>query len=134
MAAKVTKAAPKKPAPGRRGRQKQYSDPRAQAAAERMKEIRAKYTALTNVLKPALEDQADRSLQQLRDDPKSFEESPEFEAIVEKLAARYTATVNRIDYTKKLQDEQNLELRTRKDAVVSQSYLVSVLIFLTCLP
>ncbi len=56
----------RKAANGRRGRQKLYDHPKPQAASERLKELKAAFSTVANALRPALEDLADRSLDQLK--------------------------------------------------------------------
>lgn len=62
----------RKAANGRRGRQKLYDHPKPQAASERLKELKAAFSAVANAMRPALEDLADRSLDQLKSRPDAY--------------------------------------------------------------
>ncbi|KAL1894695.1 hypothetical protein Sste5346_005668 [Sporothrix stenoceras] len=71
----------RKAANGRRGRQKLYDHPKPQAASERLKELKAAFSAVANAMRPALEDLADRSLDQLKSRPDAYRAFGQFQEI-----------------------------------------------------
>ncbi|KAK3940370.1 hypothetical protein QBC46DRAFT_261079 [Diplogelasinospora grovesii] len=74
----VTKPAPAKPATGRGRRTKAYDCPKAQAAYERMAELKNAYNTVAKGIKPALQELAERNINQLLQNPKIVEEVPEW--------------------------------------------------------
>ncbi|GKT88135.1 hypothetical protein Ct61P_05985 [Colletotrichum tofieldiae] len=82
-------AAPKKEPPkpaatagtGRRGRFKQFADDKVQANYERQRELKATYAALANVVKPALQDLASRTVKKLTKDEAYHMLVPEFAVV-----------------------------------------------------
>ncbi|KAJ0375356.1 hypothetical protein COL26b_006412 [Colletotrichum chrysophilum] len=88
------KEAAPKPAPtagtGRRGRFKQFSDDKVQAAYERQRELKAQYAALANAVKPALQDLATRTVRRLTKDGDYYTSVPEFDVVTDHLQDRFT--------------------------------------------
>ncbi|KAF6836932.1 hypothetical protein CMUS01_05198 [Colletotrichum musicola] len=90
-------AAPKKettkPAPtlgtGRRGRFKQFDNDEVQARYERLRELKVHYNALSNAMKPALQDLATRSVKRLTKDSDHYTQVPEFEIVKQELQERF---------------------------------------------
>jgi hypothetical protein len=123
--AAAARAGIKKTGNGRRGRQKLYGSLIAQAAAERMKELKASFSAVAAAVAPALDDFAQRTLDFMKSDARSHEIVPEHQEVIAFLNTRHKATINRI--TKKTKADvkvvkANLELNQR---VARQSFLVS---------
>ncbi|KAH6671509.1 hypothetical protein F5X68DRAFT_42740 [Plectosphaerella plurivora] len=81
----IATTAPRKAAGGRRGRTKQFDSDRMQAAYERMREIKACYSELAAVVKPALIDLADREVELLKNDPSRHQSQPEYHAVINQL-------------------------------------------------
>ncbi|ERT02043.1 uncharacterized protein SPSK_04839 [Sporothrix schenckii 1099-18] len=78
----------RKAANGRRGRQKLYDHPKPQAASERLKELKAAFSAVANAMRPALEDLADRSLDQLKSRPDAYRAFDQFQEVKDFLDRR----------------------------------------------
>lgn len=92
--ARVTKAsATAKAVTGRGRRQKVYDNPKAQAAHERMAELKASFNHLTRVMKPALNELADRNLAKLAANPHIHEEVPEVKEMHKFLDRRLRETI-----------------------------------------
>ncbi|KAK2004829.1 hypothetical protein LX36DRAFT_676653 [Colletotrichum falcatum] len=89
-------AAPKKEPPkpaaaagtGRRGRFKQFADDKVQANYERQRELKATYAALANVVKPALQDLASRTVKKLTKNEAYHMLVPEFAVVNEHVDLR----------------------------------------------
>ena len=75
---KVTKPAQPRAPTGRGRRQKVYDNLKAQAAHERAQELKQAYNSLAKLVKPALQELADRSVNELLEDPAVLEEVPEY--------------------------------------------------------
>ena len=82
----------KRPAPGRRGRQKLYADARAQAALERQRELKAIYAQVAPFMKPALEDLADRNINLLKQNERAHEKSDAHDGVKQFLDQRLRDT------------------------------------------
>jgi len=105
LAKAKTFAGVKKPVPtGRRGRIKQYNDPRVQAAYERQREVKSAYLSIISHMKPALEELASRNIEKLKKDPEIHKTVPEFDIITEQLDTRLTKVLNeaQADYDKEM--------------------------------
>lgn len=88
--AAVSKQAPStRPGRGgtRRGRAKHFSDGRVQAAYERQRDLKSVYQAVAHAIKSALQELADRSIDQLLKHPDSHKEAAEYEPIMQQLRA-----------------------------------------------
>ncbi|KAK3692096.1 hypothetical protein B0T22DRAFT_396825, partial [Podospora appendiculata] len=92
-AAKITKpSAPTKTAG--RGRQKKMFDSlKAQAAYERAQEIKMAYSTVSKALKPALQEVADRSVNEIMEDPTIITKVPQFAEIQDFLRQRLDDTL-----------------------------------------
>lgn len=75
---KVVKPAQPKAPPGRGRRQKVYDSSRAQAAHERMQEVKQAFAAIAKWVKPAVQEIADRSINELLENPAIIEKVPEY--------------------------------------------------------
>ncbi|KAI1457746.1 hypothetical protein F4805DRAFT_467225 [Annulohypoxylon moriforme] len=112
------KTAPKKGTRGKgRGQKKTYPDPLTQAAYERQKELRELYSQVANAVKPALEELANQSINDLSARMDAHKDADEFHIVQEHLDERYKATIEEIEReyqhrTSVTQNEYRLE-RTR---------------------
>jgi len=90
-------AAIKKPAGnGRRGRQKLYGSVRAQASAERQRELKANYSALMAACLSATEDLAQRTIDKLKSDVHAHEEvKPQYQETLTFLDGRLESAVQK---------------------------------------
>jgi hypothetical protein len=102
--AKVSKAAanPKQGA-GRGRRQKVYEFLKAQAAHERMAELKSQFTQLARAMKPALNELADRTLSKLNNDPAAHDKVPESQDVHQFLDQRLKDTMATADIAHKMQ-------------------------------
>ncbi len=87
---KIAKPAAPKPVAGRGRRHKMYDSPKAQAAYERMIELKANYSSIAKAVKPAVQEIADRSINQLLQDPSIIQKVPEYQEIQSFLHQRLT--------------------------------------------
>lgn len=86
----VSKANFNKPGRGgtRRGRAKSFTDSRVQAAYERQRDLKATYQAVAHALKPALQELADRSIEELLQKTDGHRFAPEHWPVVLELNQR----------------------------------------------
>lgn len=90
---KITKPAPTKPVGTGRGRRhKVYESARAQAAHERIQELKSAFATVAKVVKPAAQEIADRSVNELLQDPDLIKRVPEFDNIQTFLRTRLADT------------------------------------------
>ncbi|KAI9167483.1 hypothetical protein HJFPF1_03611 [Paramyrothecium foliicola] len=85
--ATVSKSATAKPGRGgtRRGRAKNFADSRVQAAYERQRDLKATYQAVAHALKPALQELAERSIDEALQNPDLYRQSDEHVAVTNEL-------------------------------------------------
>jgi len=96
--AKVSKGASNARQANARGRrQKVYEFIKAQAAHERMAELKAQFTQLARAMKPALNELADRTIAKLTSNPKAHEEVPEAREVHQFLDRRLEDTIKTTD-------------------------------------
>lgn len=69
----------------RRGRAKNFSDSRVQAAYERQRHLKATYQAVAHALKPALQELAERSVDELLQNPDKYKDTSEYYPVIEEL-------------------------------------------------
>lgn len=69
----------------RRGRVKNFSDSRVQAAYERQRDLKATYQAVAFALKPALQELAERTVDDMLQKPDSYKQADEYLPIVGQL-------------------------------------------------
>ncbi|KAK3379816.1 hypothetical protein B0T24DRAFT_522944 [Lasiosphaeria ovina] len=80
---------PPKPTLGRGRRHKAYDSYKAQAAHERCQELKAAYSVLFKLVKPIVQEIADRSIAEILEDPATIERVPEFTTIRKFLSDRF---------------------------------------------
>lgn len=69
----------------RRGRVKNFSDSRVQAAYERQRDLKATYQAVAFALKPALQELAERSVEEMLQKPDCYKQANEYQPIIQQL-------------------------------------------------
>ncbi|KIE00955.1 hypothetical protein MAJ_03289, partial [Metarhizium majus ARSEF 297] len=69
----------------RRGRVKNFSDSRVQAAYERQRDLKATYQAVAFALKPALQELAERSVEEMLQKPDCYKQAKEYQPIIQQL-------------------------------------------------
>ncbi|KAK4177373.1 hypothetical protein QBC36DRAFT_185267 [Triangularia setosa] len=87
---------PKAPT-GRGRRQKLYEDSKVQAAHERAQELKQAWGVLVKLVKPAVQEIADRSINELLEDPGVVERVPEYDEAQKFLKQRYEDTLKQND-------------------------------------
>ena len=125
--AATQRAAPKKPATtgGRRGRLKQFNDSRVQANYERQREIKAHFAHVAAVLKPVLQDLAERNIEQLTEDPETYKRNPGYGPMVDALDTRRNERLNAIQLNYQIKagvTNKTFDLETR---VINETFAVS---------
>lgn len=75
----------------RRGRVKNFSDSRVQAAYERQRDLKATYQAVALALKPALQELAERNVDEMLQKPDSYKQVDEYLPIVEQIQDKLDA-------------------------------------------
>ncbi|KAK5652523.1 hypothetical protein OQA88_10429 [Cercophora sp. LCS_1] len=89
---KIAKPAPVKATSGRGRRHKVYESVKAQAAHERIQELKSAFATVAKAVKPAVQEIADRNLNQLMQDPSIYKKVPEYENIQNFLTERLADT------------------------------------------
>ena len=121
----ASKAAVKKPTgTGRRGRQKLYGSGLAQAAAERQKEIKSNYTALMTACISAAEDLAQRTIDQLKNEPHAHEEPAAHGEIIAFLNRRLGDTVKEYDSQQSFATQDLVQSKERNGLLAQQHFHV----------
>ncbi|KAF4975204.1 hypothetical protein FZEAL_7974 [Fusarium zealandicum] len=69
----------------RRGRAKNFSDSRVQAAYERQRHLKATYQAVAHALKPALQELAERTIDEAIQNPDKYQHANEFVPVIRQL-------------------------------------------------
>ena len=90
----------------RRGRAKNFTDSRVQAAYERQRHLKATYQAVAHALKPALQELAERSIDELLQNPDKYKDTSEYYPVIDQLRSNLEQKLARHD--KRL--EMNLKL------------------------
>ncbi|KAL2017700.1 hypothetical protein VTK56DRAFT_1860 [Thermocarpiscus australiensis] len=94
---KVAKPAQPKAPAGRGRRQKVYDSIKAQAAHERTQELKQTFSSLMKLVKPVVQEIAERSINELIEDPSAFQKVPEYENIQNFLRERRDDTIKKCD-------------------------------------
>lgn len=123
----------RKAANGRRGRQKLYDHPKPQAASERLKELKAAFSAVANAMRPALEDLADRSLDQLKSSPEAYRAFDQYQEIKSFLDGRYREVLEMHNNQRELDTQLNEYIFQESRAITEEGFIVrlSLPFFLT---
>lgn len=81
----------------RRGRAKSFADSRVQAAYERQRDLKATYQAVAHALKPALQELADRSIEELLQRSDGHRLTPEHWPVLDELNQRLAKKLHLFD-------------------------------------
>lgn len=126
-------AAVKKLVPtGRRGRIKQYSDPRVQAAYERQREVKTAYLSIISHVKPALEELASRNIEKLKKDSNAHKAVPEHDIVKNQLDAKLTEVTGHAD--KVLETQLGLIERSHEKNTEFQNMQYEVGVYFPSIP
>ncbi|KAK1756036.1 hypothetical protein QBC47DRAFT_359761 [Echria macrotheca] len=120
---KIAKPAPVKPVSGRGRRHKVYDSVKAQAAHERMQELKSAYSTISKALKPAVQEIADRTLNQLHNDPTIHQAVPEYEEIQSFLKTRLEDTKQLLDLQLRTDSATNEKLYQAQQQVAHEQYI-----------
>ncbi|RBR25812.1 uncharacterized protein FIESC28_01405 [Fusarium coffeatum] len=122
--AAVSKAATAKTGRGgsRRGRAKNFADSRVQAAYERQRHLKANYQAVAHALKPALQELADRTIEDALHNPDKHKHAQEFIPVMQELQDNLDAKI--AEYKRRFDRDMELaeHLRNADDYVAHQEY------------
>ncbi|KAK6701752.1 hypothetical protein SNK04_011663 [Fusarium graminearum] len=124
--AAVSKAATAKVGRGgsRRGRAKNFADSRVQAAYERQRHLKANYQAVAHALKPALQELAERTIDEAFQNPDKHKHAQEFIPLMQELQDNLDAKI--AEYTRRYNRDKELaeHLLKADHYVAQQEYLV----------
>jgi hypothetical protein len=130
-AAKVTKPVQQKPTAGRGRRHKVYESSKLQAAHERTQELKQAYAAVVKLVKPAVQEIADRSINELIEDPAIHKQVPEYDATKTFLRQRLDDTIKQADEGLRVGLEMVEHVWKAQQEKVNQEYTVSsIFVFL----
>lgn len=114
----------------RRGRAKSFADSRVQAAYERQRDLKATYQAVAHALKPALQELADRSIEELLQRSDGHRFAPEHWPVLDELNQRLAKKLHLFDR----QLEANLNLAegtySAEQYVLKQEFEVCLSLFI----
>ncbi|KAK4204419.1 hypothetical protein QBC40DRAFT_303564 [Triangularia verruculosa] len=114
-------AQPKAPT-GRGRRQKLYEDPKVQAAHERAQELKQAWGVLIKLVKPAAQEIADRSINELLEDPGVVERVPEYDEAQRFLKQRYEDTLKQNDQILDMSVQMARRVREGEEEALRASY------------
>jgi len=124
--AKVTKPAQQKPTAGRGRRHKVYESSKLQAAHERTQELKQAFAAVVKLVKPAVQEIADRSINELIEDPAVYKQVPEYAATKSFLQQRLDDTLRQADEGLRYGLAMAEHVREAQEQKVHQEYTVSI--------
>ncbi|KAK4158415.1 hypothetical protein C8A00DRAFT_10898 [Chaetomidium leptoderma] len=124
---KVTKPAQQKAPAGRGRRHKVYDSVEVQAAHERTQELKQAFSAVVKLVKPAIQEIADRTIINLFEDPAAYKRVPEYDATKKFLRERHEDSIQQcndglqhglamVDHVWKAQHQKVIEEYTTKAA------------------
>ncbi|KAK0646271.1 hypothetical protein B0T16DRAFT_329534 [Cercophora newfieldiana] len=120
---KIAKPAPTKPTGTGRGRRhKVYESARAQAAHERIQELKSAFATVAKVVKPAAQEIADRSVNELLQDPDLMKRVPEFDHIQNFLRTRLADTKKTLNFQLKAGKDMAKHVYEGEKQNVGQAY------------
>lgn len=90
----------------RRGRVKNFSDSRVQAAYERQRDLKATYQAVAFALKPALQELVERNVDEMLQKPDSYKQATEYFPIAHSLREKFDNKLRECD--RRLECDLNL--------------------------
>ncbi|KPM46101.1 hypothetical protein AK830_g561 [Neonectria ditissima] len=123
--AAVAKAAATKTGRGgsRRGRAKNFSDSRVQAAYERQRHLKATYQAVAHALKPALQELAERSIDDAIQNPDTYKHADEHFPVIRQLQNKLQRKL--AEHERRLQWDLKLaeDMHRTDDYVAEQEFM-----------
>jgi hypothetical protein len=96
---RVTKPAQQKPTAGRGRRHKVYDSAKLQAAHERTQELKQAFSAVVKFVKPAAQEVAERSVNELLENPAIHKQVPEYDECKKFLRERHRDAIKQCDET-----------------------------------
>jgi len=122
---KIAKPPPAKPVSGRGRRHKVYESARAQAAHERIQELKSAFVTVAKVVKPVVQEIADRSINDLIQDPALYQRVPEYQDIQSFLKSRLADTKRTLDIQFKTNNAMVKNLYAAQQQVARDEFAVS---------
>lgn len=102
----------------RRGRAKTFSDSRVQAAYERQRDLKSLYQAVTAALKPALQELAERNVDEILADPDRFRNVDEYLPVIGQLQDRLAKAL------KQSENHLSLDLGIAENMYEGEQYMI----------
>lgn len=124
---KVTKPVQPKAPPGRGRRQKVYASAKAQAAHERAQELKQAFSAVVRSVKPAVQEIADRSINELLEDPTAYQKVPEYDIAQSFLRGRLDDALKQCELRLETAMAMAEHVYNAERELVNRSYTVSPL-------
>lgn len=103
----------------RRGRAKNFSDSRVQAAYERQRDLKATYQAVAHALKPALQELAERNVDDLLQNPRRYKEAKEYSPI------QQTLVHNLENRSSEFQNRLNVDLQLAEKTLNAEQQIIN---------
>lgn len=103
----------------RRGRAKTFTDSRVQAAYERQRDLKATYQAVAHALKPALQELAERNVDELMQNPDRHREAQEHYPVIRQLQRNLEAKLT------EHQKRRDMDLALAKSLYEADQYVAT---------
>jgi hypothetical protein len=103
----------------RRGRAKNFSDSRVQAAYERQRDLKATYQAVAFALKPALQELAERNVDDMLRNPDMYKNTPEYPVVVEQLRDNFNQRMA------KHRRRRDVDVKLAEDTLGHETYVIN---------
>ncbi|KAI5459871.1 hypothetical protein BGZ63DRAFT_259898 [Mariannaea sp. PMI_226] len=81
----------------RRGRAKNFADPHVQASYERQRQLKATYQAVAHAIKPALQELAERSIDEVIRDPESYKLMTNYKIVLDHLEQNFARKMAQLE-------------------------------------
>lgn len=110
----------------RRGRAKTFPESRVQAAYERQRDLKSLYQSVAAVLKPALQELADRSIEEIMSDPDAYKRASQYVPLVSELDERLRARLDQVSARTDLEQQLAEETYQAEQHIITQTFEVSI--------
>ncbi|KAF1990671.1 hypothetical protein K402DRAFT_417440 [Aulographum hederae CBS 113979] len=114
----------KKRLPGRR--RAPHADPSIEADLRRQLHLKMGYRAIAKALKPILAELAERSIEEIEENPEAHTQHPSYRIVEDELEARVNQRISHVDAEFRLRMEELERIRTAEEHIIQQQLKLSV--------
>jgi hypothetical protein len=123
---KVAKPAQQKAPSGRGRRHKVYESSKLQAAHERTQELKQAFASVVRFVKPAVQEIADRSINELLEDPVAYKQEPQYAITKNFLRERHEDTIKQCNASLECGLQMAERVWKAQEQKVNEEYTVSI--------